>query len=141
MESSWPDSGEFPPQSREGYNNWRRDENTLPFLQPVGAGWWWWWWAQGSAQWGLKVPEGQASCHRQKRVGNRGRGCRLRPYLALTVDLGPSIDQDLHNLQVAEPGRQEECVHPKLGERTQERKQEGGEERGGGRGVAVTTWL
>lgn len=41
------------------------------------------------------------------------------------MDPGPSIDQDLHNLQVAEPGRQEECGHSKLGERTQ-----GGEEKG-----------
>lgn len=55
----------------------------------------------------------------------RGQDCHLRPYLAFTVDLGPSIDQDLHNLQVAEPGRQEERIHPKLGERTQ-----GGEEKG-----------
>lgn len=84
------------------------------------------------AQWGLKVPEGQASCYRQKQVGKqRGWGCRLRAYLAFTVDLGPSIDQDLHNLQVTEPGRQEKCVHPKLGERTQEGEEEGRRQRCG----------
>jgi len=49
-------------------------------------------------------------------------GCQLRSYLVLTVDLGPRVDQDLEDLQVAEPGRQEKRVHPKLGERTQGRK-------------------
>lgn len=67
--------------------------------------------AEGSRRPG-KLPQAEAGRKQ------RGQGCRLRPYLAFTVDLGPSIDQDLHDLQVAKPGRQEECGHPKLGERT-----------------------
>lgn len=72
----------------------------------------------------------------REEVGKRGWGagggrvwggwsCQLRSYLALTVDLGPSVDKNLYDLQVAKPGRQEKCIHPKLGERTQ-----GGEEKG-----------
>lgn len=59
------------------------------------------------------------------------RGCQLRPYLALTVDLGPSVDENPHDLQVAEPGRQEKCIHPKLGERTEGREEKGRRQRSG----------
>lgn len=34
------------------------------------------------------------------------------------MGLGPRVDQDLEDMQVAKPGRQEKSIHPKLGERT-----------------------
>lgn len=51
--------------------------------------------------------------------GSTEQGLPAGSYLVLTVDLGPSVDQDLEDSQVAKPGRQEKRVHPKLGERTE----------------------